>query len=164
MSELKSVFEFNKKSNIKQWHIVNDDVMGGLSMGLMQINIQGNGVFSGHVSLDNNGGFCLVRHDVERIPVDKYSFFVLRIKGDGKKYAFRCKSGEHQRHTYSFDFKSSKEWQTIEISFAEMEAVFRGEELKLPNYHGDYLAQIAFIIKNGVEEDFKLEIDSIALK
>ena len=164
MSELKSVFEFNKKANIKQWHIVNDDVMGGLSMGLMQINIQGNGVFSGHVSLDNNGGFCLVRHDVERIPVDKYSFFVLRIKGDGKKYAFRCKSGEHQRHTYSYDFKAGKDWQTIEIPFKQMEPVFRGEELKLPNYHGDYLAQIAIIIKNGIEEDFTLEIDCIALK
>ncbi|MDP5062451.1 MAG: CIA30 family protein [Maribacter sp.] len=164
MSELKSVFEFNKKSNIKQWHIVNDDVMGGLSMGLMQINLAGNGVFSGHVSLANNGGFCLVRHDVERIPVDKYSSFVLRIKGDGKKYAFRCKSGEHQRHTYSYDFKSGKEWQTIEIPFNEMEPVFRGEELKLPNYHGDYLAQIAIIIKNGIEEDFTLEIESIHIK
>lgn len=164
MSEVKSIYKFDKNFNHKEWQIVNDGVMGGLSMGLIQLNLEGNGVFSGHVSLENNGGFCLVRHDLERIPVDAFSKFIITIKGDGKKYAFRCKSGEHQRHTYSFDFKSSKEWQTIEIPFAEMEAVFRGEELKLPNYHGDYLAQIAFIIKNGVEEDFTLEIDSIALK
>ena len=52
----------------------------------------------------------------------------------------------------------------MEIPFTEMEAVFRGEELKLPNYHGDFLAQIAFIIKNGIEEDFTLEIESIYIK
>tara|TARA_R110002096_G_scaffold435747_1_gene662384 strand:- start:276 stop:770 length:495 start_codon:yes stop_codon:yes gene_type:complete len=164
MSELLSIYKFNKASKIKEWQIVNDDVMGGLSMGLIQINPQGNGIFSGHVSLENNGGFCLVRFDLDRIAVDTYSTFVIRLKGDGKKYAFRCKSGEHQRHTYSYDFKSSKEWHTIEIPFKEMEPVFRGEELKLPNYHGDYLAQIAFIIKNGIEEDFTLEIESIQLK
>jgi NADH dehydrogenase [ubiquinone] 1 alpha subcomplex assembly factor 1 len=164
MSEVKSIYEFSKKSNPKQWQIVNDDVMGGLSMGLLQINLEGNGVFSGHVSLENNGGFCLVRHDLERMPVDSFSAFVIRFKGDGKKYAFRCKSGEHQRHTYSYDFNSGKEWKTIEIPFKDMEAVFRGEDLKLPNYHGDYLAQIAIIIKNGIEEDFTLEIESIQIK
>ncbi|MEP2278287.1 CIA30 family protein [Maribacter sp.] len=164
MSDVASIFKFNKKTDPKEWQVVNDGVMGGLSMGLIQVNLEGNGVFSGHVSLENNGGFCLVRHDVDRMPVDMFSSFIIKLKGDGKKYAFRCKSGEHQRHTYSYDFKSSKEWQIIEIPFKEMEPVFRGEELKLPNYHGDYLAQIAFIIKNGVNEDFKLEIDSIELK
>ncbi|SIR24657.1 CIA30 family protein [Maribacter ulvicola] len=164
MNDSKSIFEFNNKSNPKQWQVVNDDVMGGLSMGLIQINPDGNGVFSGHISLKNNGGFCLIRHDLERMPVGSFSKFVIKIKGDGKKYAFRCKSGEHQRHTYSYDFKSSKKWETIEIPFKEMEAVFRGDELKLPNYHGDYLAQIAIIIKNGVEEDFTLEIESIKIK
>ena len=130
---------------------------------VIQIDDDGNGVFSGHVSLENNGGFCLIKHDINRISVEKYSSFVIKLKGDGKKYAFRCKSGEHQRHTYSYSFKTTIDWQTIQIPFKEMEAVFRGDNLELPNYHGDFLAQIAFIIKNGVAEDFTLKIDSIKI-
>ncbi|SDS18471.1 Complex I intermediate-associated protein 30 (CIA30) [Maribacter dokdonensis] len=163
MREEVTIFDFNKTSNRKQWDLVNDEVMGGISMGLLQIDDDGNGVFSGHVSLENNGGFCLIKHDINRISVEKYSSFVIKLKGDGKNYAFRCKSGEHQRHTYSYSFKTTKDWQTIQIPFKEMEAVFRGDNLELPNYHGDFLAQIAFIIKNGVAEDFTLKIDSIKI-
>jgi len=164
MSEMVTLFEFSKKSNPKEWQIVNDEVMGGHSMGLLQINNDGKGIFSGHVSLENNGGFCLVRHDLERINVEAYSTFVIRLKGDGKKYAFRCKSGVHQRHSYSYTFSADKEWKTIEIPFAKMEALYRGDDIKLPNYHGDFLAQIAFIIKNNKEEDFTLAIESIKIK
>ncbi|MEP6003897.1 MAG: CIA30 family protein, partial [Maribacter dokdonensis] len=113
MREEVTIFDFNKTSNRKQWDLVNDEVMGGISMGLLQIDDDGNGVFSGHVSLENNGGFCLIKHDINRISVEKYSSFVIKLKGDGKKYAFRCKSGEHQRHTYSYSFKTTKDWQTI---------------------------------------------------
>jgi len=163
MHEEVTIFEFNKTSNRKEWELVNDEVMGGLSMGLLQIDSDGKGIFSGHVSLENNGGFCLIRHDIERISVENYSKFIIKVKGDGKKYAFRCRSGEHQRHTYSYSFKTTEDWQTIEIPFNQMDAVFRGEDLELPNYHGDFLTQIALIIKNGVAEDFKLKIDSIKI-
>ncbi|MDF4222735.1 CIA30 family protein [Maribacter sp. M208] len=164
MSEIKTLYKFDENFHLKDWQIVNDDVMGGLSMGLIQVNKEGFGVFSGHVSLENNGGFCMVRRNVERMHVNVYTKFLLSVKGDGKRYAFRCKSGEHQRHTYSYEFTSTKDWTTIEIPFKDMQAVFRGEELNLPNYHGDYLTQIAIIIKNGIEEDFVLEIDKIEIK
>ncbi len=54
------------KSNDK-WRIVNDAVMGGLSSSTVSINNEGKILFSGNVSLDNNGGFASLRS-----PIDNY--------------------------------------------------------------------------------------------
>ena len=54
MSQL-MIFNFNESANINQWRIVDDVVMGGVSYGKVYMDKDGNGVFSGHVSLDNNG-------------------------------------------------------------------------------------------------------------
>lgn len=53
----KTIFNFNKKANIQNWVIVNDLVMGGKSTSNFKLDIDGNGVFEGDVSLENNGGF-----------------------------------------------------------------------------------------------------------
>jgi NADH dehydrogenase [ubiquinone] 1 alpha subcomplex assembly factor 1 len=164
MTEAKTIYNFSKSSKIDEWKIVNDEVMGGMSLGIIQINSEGSGVFSGHVSLDNNGGFCLVRHDLDCIVVEDYSSFEIRIKGDGKKYQFRCKSSDHQRHSYIYNFSSGKDWKVITIPFKKMEPYFRGDSLKMPNYHGNFLAQVAILIGNNKEEDFSLEVDYIKLK
>jgi NADH dehydrogenase [ubiquinone] 1 alpha subcomplex assembly factor 1 len=164
MTEAKTIYNFSKSSKIDEWKIVNDEVMGGMSLGIIQINSEGSGLFSGHVSLDNNGGFCLVRHDLDCIVVEDYSSFEIRIKGDGKKYQFRCKSSDHQRHSYIYNFSSGKDWKVITIPFKKMEPYFRGDSLKMPNYHGNFLAQVAILIGNNKEEDFSLELDYIKLK
>ena len=51
------IFDFDKNSKTRDWQIVDDVVMGGVSKSNITINKGGNGVFSGHVSLDNNGDF-----------------------------------------------------------------------------------------------------------
>ena len=56
------IFDFNSKSNINSWQIVNDVVMGGKSSSTITINKEGHGQFSGTVSTENNGGFSSVRH------------------------------------------------------------------------------------------------------
>ena len=66
-----TIINFNqaveKERNLKNWQIVGDNVMGGKSSGSFQINDQGNGVFQGEVSLENNGGFSLLRHQFQKI-------------------------------------------------------------------------------------------------
>lgn len=164
MSEVLTLFNFSKKSRLDQWKIVNDEVMGGVSTGLLQLNTNGNGLFSGHVSLDYNGGFTIVQYNLDLIDVKKYSSFVIRLKGDGKKYQFRCKSSPTQRHSYNFSFVTRKSWEIITIPFKKMSPYFRGNTLMMPNYLGDHLAQIAIFIGNNKEEDFSLAIDYITVK
>ena len=48
------IFDFNQKADLKNWYIVDDDVMGGKSSSTIQLNAEGHGVFEGEISLENN--------------------------------------------------------------------------------------------------------------
>ena len=87
-----TIYEFNNKSIINDWQIVDDNVMGGISSSSISINKNGNGLFKGTVSLANNGGFSSVRHRTKVVTLRDKNHFIIRIKGDGKNYQFRVKS------------------------------------------------------------------------
>ena len=55
-----SIDLINPKQNIgmQNWSIVNDDVMGGISKSNLSMNDKNNLIFSGYLSLENNGGFA----------------------------------------------------------------------------------------------------------
>ncbi|MFD0860889.1 CIA30 family protein [Sungkyunkwania multivorans] len=163
MTEL-ILFDFNRETDINEWRVVNDGVMGGLSEGSIRLNSDGHAVFSGSISLKNNGGFSSVRHRYKTKEVSGYSKVMLRVKGDGKKYQFRIKSNRYDRHSYIGEFTTSGDWETIEIDFSKMYPAFRGRTLDISNYPGAQLEEIAFLIGNKKAEDFKLLIDSISLR
>jgi NADH dehydrogenase [ubiquinone] 1 alpha subcomplex assembly factor 1 len=130
------LFDFDVQSDLSNWAIVDDVVMGGRSQGSFQLDEEGNAVFSGRVSLENNGGFSSVRYRFRPKEVDAYSKFILRVKGDGNRYQFRAKSGLYDRHSYIQYFQTTGEWQTIEIPMEEMYPTFRGMKLNMENYSG----------------------------
>lgn len=159
-----TIFNFTSTSSISNWKIVDDVVMGGRSDGDFKINAEGHGEFSGKVSLENNGGFSSLHYYFDTNKTENYSKFILKIKGDGKPYQFRVKHKQSDRHSYIFQFNTTNDWQSIEIPFSEMHAAFRGRRLDIPNFEGQQMEEIAFLIGNKKEETFKLLIDSIALK
>lgn len=158
------VFNFTPKSDLYNWKIIDDVVMGGRSDGNFKINEQGHGEFTGAISLRNNGGFSSLRYNFKTVNSSKFSKFVIRIKGDGKVYQFRVKDQRNNRYSYIYQFTTTTDWQTIEIPFSKMYASFRGYSLDMPNYSGTQMEEIAFLIGNKKEENFKLLIDAIALE
>jgi len=158
------IFDFNIDIDVQDWRVVDDSVMGGKSSGKFYINTQGHGVFEGKVSLENNGGFSLLRYCFNSISTQSYSKIVLNIKGDGRRYQFRLKHRSSDDYSYVSYFQSSSEWQTVEISLTDMYPAFRGRTLNIPNYNADSIEEIAFLIGNKKPENFRLEIDRIALK
>ena len=158
------VFCFRQDADMSGWEIQDDVVMGGRSQGALALNEAGNAVFSGTVSLENDGGFSSVQLAFEPIDVSKYSAIVLGLKGDGKTYQLRVDATPDARHSYAGDFQTSGDWQTIEIPFADLFAIRRGDRLDLPNYPGQTLAQIQILIGNGTPESFRLELDKIWLR
>ena len=75
------LFNFDKNSNMNNWKIVDDSVMGGLSKGNMILNSDGHAVYSGFVTTDNNGGFSSIRYNFEEKDVSNYKYVVLKVKG-----------------------------------------------------------------------------------
>ena len=146
------------------WQVVDDRVMGGLSQGKFEFNNNGNALFQGYVTNKNNGGFSSVRCSLQQLEIDDQTKVVLKVKGDGKIYQFRLKSSQYQRHSYKSEFKTSGDWQTIELPLNEFYPSFRGYRLDLPNFESDLIAQFSFLIANNYNADFSLEIDSIQLQ
>jgi len=164
MSKPFVLFDFSKESNIQNWTVVNDGVMGGLSKGNFSLNDEGQGLFKGYVSLENNGGFSSVRYDLESKSISNFKKITLRLKGDGKQYQIRVKTRVSDYYSYIAYIKTNGEWQTLEIPFSEMIPSFRGYKVDLPNYPGEYLEQFAILIGNKKKENFELYLDKIALE
>lgn len=157
------IFNFKTANDVNEWHIVDDVVMGGRSSGKMEMDDKGIGVFSGHVSLENNGGFSSVRYKSGPIDVGDFNKIVITVKGDGKSYQFRIKNSVNDAHSYIAPFTTTGDWQEITIELADMYPKFRGRLLDLPNFAHDKIEEIAFLIGNKNEESFKLRLESIIL-
>ncbi len=158
------LFDLTKDSDLQNWYVVDDTVMGGKSAGKMGMDAEGNGMFEGHVSLDNNGGFTSIKFNAGKKKLQGYSRFVIVLKGDGKAYQFRVKTKSSEYYSYIFVFETTGKWQTIEIPFSNMAPSFRGRTRDMTNFPGDYLEEIGLLIGNKKEEDFKLAIDNISVQ
>ena len=158
------IFDFKNTKSTSNWYVVDDRVMGGLSQGAISINDAGNGLFKGDVTTENNGGFSSVRYAFNKKDVSKFKHIILKLKGDGKSYQFRIKDNSSQRYSYIATFKTSGDWETIKMPFIAFYPSFRGYELDKPNFSGEVMEEIAFLIGNKIKESFTLEIEKIYLE
>ena len=158
------LFNFTTDCDLSNWYVVNDGVMGGVSQSTLKINNEGHAVFSGTVRLENNGGFASIRHNFKPISVSEATALHIKLKGDGKSYQFRVKDSDDTYYSYAFTAETSGEWQTVIIPLKDMKPQFRGRQLNINNFDKDSISEFAILIGNKKKEDFKLLIDSIALK
>lgn len=158
-----TIFDFNKKSNLSKWRIIDDVVMGGQSSGKFYLNADGFGIFEGYVSLENNGGFSSIRYQPNKINLKDHKKIRIKLKGDGKNYQFRVKSNRNDYFSYIYNFKTTGEWEIIEISLDELYPSFRGRKLNYTNFSSKLIEEIGFLVGNKENESFKLIIDKIEL-
>jgi hypothetical protein len=157
------VFDFSPSSDMSNWRIVDDGVMGGLSQGHIDLNEKGHAVYHGKISLQNNGGFSSLRYRPEPFELSNETHLVLRVKGDGKKYQFRIKSRARDSYSYIHYHKTSGEWETIRLPLSEFSPSFRGRRLDRPNYPAETVAEIGILIGNKKAEPFEIQIDWVGL-
>ncbi len=153
------------KVNDPEWYIVNDGVMGGLSESQI-VTEEDKAIFSGNVSLKNNGGFASVRMPIKEQLPSNFNKVIIRLKGDGKQYQFRLrKENDFDGLAYDYGFSTPKgQWEKIEIPLSEVVGTFRGR--KFPDKTGvssDEIQQIGILIADKQEGSFQLELDYIAL-
>ena len=158
-----TLFNFSKRVDINNWRIVNDDVMGGISTSSFKLSKAGHGIFQGNISTENNGGFASVLYIMDEMNIKASTTIRIKVKGDGTNYQFRIKNKTSDYFSYITTFSTNGEWQVIELKLKDFYASFRGRKLEIPNFDKDEIGQVAFLIANGTDEAFKLEIDSIEL-
>ncbi len=128
------ILDFNAES-APAWNAIDDRIMGGLSQSQPEY-IDGVGMrFSGHVSLENNGGFASIRSEVVDYDLSAYNGLKLRLRGDGKTYKLSLRTDIfYDGVSYQAEFKTDAgNWQEIDLPF----------ESFVPTHHGKKLTTVA---------------------
>lgn len=157
------IYDFNSEKQLQDWIIVNDDVMGGVSSSQLEFDDSGNILFSGKISLKNNGGFASMRCNLSTYNYSRKKVINIRLKGDGKMYQLRIKKNRFDYYSYVYSFSTSGFWEVISINLSDMYPSYRGMRINDANYRASNIQQLSILISNNVEENFSLKIDKIFL-
>ena len=160
----KILFDFQTATTSPAWQIVNDDVMAGVSTSRFQMLTNGGAVFSGVVSLENNGGFASVRSQPLRADLTGCDSFWLRTRGDGRRYKFsvRTEAG-FDTPLYQLAFTTKRgEWEEHRLAFKDFVATFRGRILTdVPPLNPAKIDAVGFLISDKQAGPFRLAIASL---
>ena len=163
---IKILLNFRDIDNSGRWMVVNDEVMGGVSRSNVNLHSDGYLIFTGEVSTNYGGGFASVRTYYKNLEISKYEGFILRVKGDGKTYQFRCRMGDNINEiAYRNYFQANNEdWQEILLPFKEFLPTYRGRVLNtFPQLDPKEIKQYGFMISDKQVGNFNLEIDWIGV-
>ena len=120
-------------------------------------------IFSGTMSLENNGGFSSVRSEWREMDLSEFDGILIRVKGDGKTYRFRLRSAETGNEvSYNSYFKTLPDtWITIFVPFRDMVPTFRGFVLDQDPINQERLSSFGFMLSDKQPGEFALEVDWI---
>ena len=166
----KTLFDFKAVTHSPTWEVVNDDVMGGVSTSQFEVLTNGGAVFSGTVRFENNGGFASVRSSPVGENLAGLTAFVLRVRGDGRRYKFSVRTGtgfDTPLYQCSFTTKPGK-WTEHRLPLKQFVPTFRGRVLSgEPPLDPAKVTSVGFLISDKQAGPFRLEIDwikSVSLK
>lgn len=161
-----TIDEFDSSlTELLEWQVVNDGVMGGLSQGKVTLTDEGTMKFSGTLSLENNGGFSTVRSSGIDRDLSNDLGILLKIKGDGRDYEIRLDSDATYRGMpVSFAGKFSTkagEWQQVKVPFSDFEGSWRGKDLPDEKLNPAVIRRVGILLGDKKSGPFHLEIDYI---
>jgi uncharacterized surface protein with fasciclin (FAS1) repeats len=159
-SDNKVLFDFNDSRAAGNWRSVNDSVMGGVSKGGLRIS-EGKMIFSGNLSLENNGGFSSVRTNRSAFNLSEYDAMLIRVRGDGRQYSMNISTNAWiPAGAYWSKFNTNGRWQEIRIPFSSFNATAFGRPYRLAGkMNPAKIRTIGFTIADKKAGEFFLEVD-----
>jgi hypothetical protein len=160
------ISDFTELNVRSQWGVTNDDVMGGVSTSKISVSEEKILIFSGEVSLENNGGFASLRSLVDDYDFSDYEGFLLKVKGDGKTYNLSFRSTKNfTGYNYTQKFQTEKDkWQVIKLPFKDFNLKYYGKEVS--NFEPpdkSNIKQMSILISDKQQGPFRIEIEWIGL-
>jgi monofunctional biosynthetic peptidoglycan transglycosylase len=121
-SPVTRLLDFDQPDEIALFEPVDDAVMGGVSRSRFEAAGPGVAAFTGVVSLANNGGFASVRTRPRDWGIGPARAFVLRVRGDGKRYRFNVRTSDSlEAFRYEGPVEPPDgEWTLVEIPVGSM--------------------------------------------
>ena len=154
-----TIFEFGAGET--RWFVRNDAVMGGVSSSRVRID-DGVLTFTGRVRLENGGGFAGIRSELKRVDLSSASSLILRVRGDGKRYALQLLTSSANRVTYRAEFATQAgSWLEVRVPLNSFYPTRSGNRLSGPALESGKIAAFGLTFGNGRAENFQLEVDWI---
>lgn len=146
------------------WKLINDTVMGGVSNSQLDISAD-IATFSGHLSLEQNGGFTSTRISISQVIPSELNLIRIHVKGDGRTYQLRLRTDDSwDSFSYSHPFITEKDrWVSIEFKADDFIPVYRGRALDAPQLNYADIKQVGFLLADKQAGDFALSFKNIEL-
>ena len=153
-----------KDADRGDWLVINDGVMGGRSRCTFERTDDQTGLFSGALSLENEGGYAATRASIGIHDLSPHSGLEIRVRGDGRTYQFRLRTDDNfdgVSYRVLFD-TTAGEWVTARFPFKDFLPIFRGRilEYEAP-MDTSQIQQVVFLLADRKAGPFSLEIDFV---
>lgn len=163
--DMKMLFDFSDTGKAPAWRSNNDGVMGGLSQGSAEVS-KDLMVFSGNLSLENNGGFSSVFQRLDQ-DLSAYDGIRLKVLGDGRTYQLRLQSDAMFRPgqpvNYGQEFSTEKDqWIEVFVPFSELRQSWRGLKLSGYRFNPSEIRRIAIMLADKQAGPFVLKVEWLA--
>ena len=162
---MKTLFRFTGEQPAKPWAETNDGVMGGRSSGRARL-LEDGMLFSGSLSLENNGGFSSV-YTSGRFDLSEYDGLRLRVLGDGRSYELRLNSDAMYRGYSPVAFRRAfdtveGEWIEVFVPFSDLKQSWRGRELSGYRFNAAQVRRIGLMLVDKQAGPFALKVHWLA--
>ena len=152
--------EFHNTDSDVQWRVVNDNVMGGRSLGDFVVQNE-KLLFTGSTNT-RGGGFSSIRSVSRALGIsDADEGLELLVKGDRRTYIFRVQTSAGV--TYWAEFPTFEEWTSTRIPFSDFEPRWRGRSLNGPVLKPSEIVSLGLMIYDGRDGAFSLAVDNISV-
>jgi uncharacterized surface protein with fasciclin (FAS1) repeats len=146
----------------QRWRAINDTVMGGRSRGEPRI-VDGALVFSGEISLENQGGFSSTRaYDSVPRQLEGYAGIELLVKGDGRAYFVTLNTSARRWFTevyYWAKIQPERDvWSVVRIPFERFEPMIHGRKLSGPPLDLSDLRSIGLMLYDKQAGPFRIAV------
>jgi uncharacterized surface protein with fasciclin (FAS1) repeats len=151
---------FDDPASAGTWKSVNDGVMGGVSEGGFERTDAGTLVFSGDLSLENNGGFASIRTEPQAWNLSGFSGVVVKARGDGRTYWFEVRK-DRQRSATSYRAylpTTDGEWVETFVPFEDFKLQSYGRPVDAGPIDPSTISSIGFLLADKNPGPFELEI------
>lgn len=155
-------FDFGNEKAGRQWRVINDDVMGGLSQGKVMLTDQSLR-FQGEVSLANNGGFSSCRSSWGQYDISAYETVEVRVRGRGCAFGLVLETSQRWFDPYYKQiFTPTNEWQIIQLPLSDCKVykIGRAGKASLEAAAKARIVRFGFITDKQAGP-FELEVDYI---
>ena len=162
-AEEKTLAAFKDPVSVDSWISVNDGVMGGVSKGGFKRTDEGTLLFSGNLSLENNGGFASIRTKPTPMDLSGMNSVVVKAKGDGRTYWVELRANRQMgASSYRADLPTTAgKWTEVIVPIKDFKLQAFGQVIPSGPINLAKVESLGFTLADKKAGPFELEVEYV---